>query len=151
MRSIFAAALIAIGAMFALAAPAHAWGYAGHRIIGAIADRVLKSRYPDVYRQLQTKLAIKDASGKEVTRTLREAAVFADCAKNEKEFCGREASEEERRYALRNLEHYKFHYTDVPIEQRKYIAGSAGTAETDVVQMIGYAVAQLRHKTPVKK
>lgn len=150
MRNILMAALIVLASTAALAAPAQAWGYAGHRIIGAIADLVLKARYPEAYKKLQAKLAIKDASAKAITRTLREAAVFADCAKNEKEFCGREASEEERQYALRNLEHFKFHYTDVPVEERRYVAGSAGTDEIDVVHMINYAVAQLRGKKPAK-
>ena len=150
MRNVLSAALMAMTAMLALAAPAHAWSYAGHRIVGAIADSVLKSRYPDVYRQLQAKLAIRDAAGNEIRRTLREASVFADCAKNEKDYCGREPSEEERQYVLRNLEHYKFHFTDVPIEERRYVAGAAGTDEIDVVHMISHAVAQLRGRKPAK-
>jgi len=150
MRIALAAALIAAAALLAPAGQAHAWGYPGHRIVGAIADLVLRTHYPDVYRQVQAKLAVTDAAGKEVKRTLSEVAVFADCAKNEKQYCGRDASEEERQYALRNLEHFRFHYADVPIEERRYVAGTAGTDEIDVVHMINYAVAQLRGRKPPK-
>ena len=132
--------------------PALAWDYPGHRIVGAIADLALQQHYPDVYQKVQALLATKGTDGKEMQRTLSQVAVFPDCAKRGNEpYCRRPPSDEEKAYAARNPRHATYHYTDVPIEQRKYIAGSAGTAETDVVQMIGYAVAQLRHKTPAKK
>jgi len=101
---------------------------------------------------VQALLATKDSDGKEVARTLAQVAVFPDCAKKGNEpYCGRPSSDEEKAYAARNPHNATYHYTDVPIEQRRYVAGTAGTAETDVVQMIGYAVAQLRRKTPQRK
>jgi hypothetical protein len=147
MRTTFRAALMA--AATALATPAQAWDYPGHRIVGAIADLVLQERYPEIYKKVQAKLAIKDASGHEVTRTLSEVAVFPDCAKpGNREFCGRDPSEEEQQYAARNKQHPRFHYTDVPLEQRKYVADTAGTGKIDVVHMINYATAQLRGQKP---
>lgn len=140
-----------IGAI-ALPSPASAWDYPGHRIVGAIADLVLQQHYPKTYEKVQALLATKDKDGKVVTRTLGQVAVFADCAKRGNEpFCGRPSSEEEKEYAARNPHHPTFHYTDVPIEQRKYVAGTAGTFDLDVVAMIDYAVAQLRGKKPPAK
>ena len=145
------APVLALAAL-AAPAPALAWDYPGHRIVGAVADLVLQQHDPEVYKKVQALLATKDKDGKEVQRTLAQVAVFPDCAKRGNEpYCGRPPSDEEKAYAARNPRHATYHYTDVPIEQRKYVAGSAGTAETDVVQMIGYAVAQLRHKTSAKK
>ena len=37
------------------------------------------------------------------------------------------------------------------LQQPKYALGSAGTGDIDVVQMIGYAVAQLRGLSPPAK
>jgi hypothetical protein len=136
----------------AVPAPAFAWDYPGHRIVGAIADLVLQKHDPEVYKKVQALLATRDKDGKEVARTLSEVAVFPDCAKKGNEpYCRRPPSDEEKAYAARNPHNATYHYTDVPIEQRRYVAGTAGTADTDVVQMIGYAVAQLRRKTPPKK
>jgi len=112
----------------------------------------MQQHYPDAYKKVQALLATKDASGAPVQRTLREVAVFPDCAKRGNEpYCGRPSSDEEKAYAARNPHNATYHYTDVPIEQRRYVAGTAGTADTDVVQMIGYAVAQLRKKPTAKK
>jgi hypothetical protein len=133
-------------------APACAWDYPGHRIVGAIADLVLQQHYPKAYERVQALLVARDASGKEIKRTLNEVAVFPDCAKkNNIEWCKRAPSDEEKEYASRNPRHDTYHYTDIPVEQRKYVAVTAGTAATDVVEMISYVVAQLRGKAPAKK
>ena len=146
MRRMFGAAVVA---MMLLPASAQAWDYPGHRIVGAIADLVLQERYPEVYARVQAKLAIKDAGGNPITRTLSEVAVFPDCAKpGNREYCGRDPSEEEKQYAARNRQNARFHYTDVPLAERRYAEGSAGTASIDVVHMIAYAVAQLRGGKP---
>jgi hypothetical protein len=142
-------ASLCVVAFTCLPAPAFAWAYPGHRIVGTIADLVLKAHHPIVYAKVQALLTIK-ADGKDVKRTLSEVAVFPDCAKNDK-FCERPPSDEEKAYVARNPNHGAFHFTDVPIEERRYIADSAGTGTTDVVQMIEYAVAQLRGKSPAAK
>jgi len=149
MRKIIPAAAFAIG-MAIFTQPAFAWAYPGHRIIGAIADLVLKAHHPEVYEKVRALLTIKGPDGKDVKRTLSEVSVFPDCAKGDG-FCGRPPSDEEKGYVARNPNHGAFHFTDVPIEERRYIADSAGTGTTDVVQMIEYAVAQLRGKSPPEK
>lgn len=152
MQRTIRAASVAICAMLAIPAPAVAWDYPGHRMVGAIADLVLAQHYPETYKRVQALLAVKDANGNAVQRTLSQVAVAPDCAKKGNEpYCGRPSSEEEKAYAERNPHQATFHYTDVPIDERKYVAGMAGTADTDVVAMIGYASAQLRGKSPPAK
>ena len=142
------ALLAAVFFAAAIPAPATAWDYPGHRIVGAIADLVLQQYHPEAYAKISALLEIKSADGTVVKRSLSQVAVFPDCAKkNNEPYCGRPSSDEEKAYAARNRHQDRFHYTDVPLQQAQYRAGSAGTGETDVVQMIGYTVAQLSAKT----
>lgn len=134
----------------ALPAPAAAWDYAGHRIVGDIADIVLQRDHPDVHARVLAMLERKSAASVE-KRTLRDVAVFPDCAKDEPQFCGRRASPEEIEYVLRNNGHRNYHFTNSPLQQRRYLAGGAGTGETDIVQMIGHTVEQLQGKRPYFK
>jgi hypothetical protein len=143
------AALLGVALLVAVTAPAAAWDYPGHRMVGAIADFVLNARYPKAYSRVKDLLATKDADGNRLVRSLSQVAVFADCAKpNNVAFCGRTPSDEEKAYAAHNPHNGGYHFTDVPIQQSRYVAGSAGTENNDVVQMINYAVAQLRGKSP---
>jgi hypothetical protein len=145
------ALVLAACAAIAAPGPAGAWDYPGHRVVGAIADLVLQQHEPEAQRRVSELLAIKDAGGMVQTRSLREVAVFPDCAKSGNEpYCGRPPSDEERAYVERNPHHAGYHYTDVPLQQPKYVAGAAGTEDNDVVQMIGYAIAQLRGASPTK-
>jgi len=146
MRSTIRAAFFVIGSM--IAAPAWAWDFPGHRIVGAIADLILQQHYPTAQQRV-SELLEKQNGGTIELRSLSQVAVFPDCAKRGNvPFCGRPPSQEEKAYAERNPHHDKFHFTDVPLQQPTYVASSAGTDDIDVVQMIAYAVAQLRGKTP---
>jgi hypothetical protein len=145
------AALLGAGALIAVTTPAAAWDYPGHRMVGAIADFVLSARHPKAYAKVKDLLATKDADGNRLVRTLSQVAVFADCAKpGNVPFCGRTPSDDEKAYAAHNPHNGTYHFTDVPIQQSKYVAGSPGTNNNDVVQMINFAVAQLRGKSPHK-
>jgi len=146
------AILASCGIALASPVPASAWDYPGHRIVGAIADLVLQEHYPNTYKKIGELLDVRDASGVIQHRTLNQVAVFPDCAKSGNvPFCGRPPSDEEKAYSANNPHQDKFHYTDVPIEQRRYVAQTAGAAEIDIVQMINYSVAQLRGKSPLPK
>ena len=152
MRDWILVALLLAGAAIAVPMPAMAWDYPGHRIVGAIADLVLQTHYPATQKRVSDLLEIQLPNGLWQTRTLREVAVFPDCAKkNNVQYCGRPPSDEEKAYADNNKNHYVYHYTDVPLQQPKYVPNTAGTDTTDVVQMIAYAVTQLRGDTPPKK
>ena len=150
MRDTIRAAMIACAAI-ATPAPAGAWDYAGHRIVGAIADMVLKQHHSKAYRQVNDLLDKKDADGVVIQdRRLSQVAVFPDCAKDEEEFCGRRPTAEEISYVLRNLGHKDYHFTNSPLEEAAYRRGGAGTNDTDVVQMVNYTVLQLKKKNPFK-
>jgi hypothetical protein len=149
MRRTIGAACLAV--CTAVAMPAAAWDYPGHRIVGAIADLVLLQHYPTTQQRVSELLEKRDGSTIE-RRSLSQVAVFPDCAKKGNvPFCGRPPSDEEKAYADRNPHHDKFHFTDVPLQQPTYRPGSAGTEDIDVVQMIAYAVDQLRGKHPPAK
>jgi len=152
MRLRPAAVLLATCAAILSPPPARAWDYPGHRIVGAVADLVLQRYHPRAQKRVSELLEIQLPGGLWQKRSLREVAVFPDCAKrNNEPFCGRPPSDEEKEYASRNPGHDAFHFTDVPLHQTAYVVDSAGTAETDVVHMIDYVVAQLRGKHPAAK
>jgi hypothetical protein len=149
MRSTIGAACFVVGTM--IAAPAWAWDFPGHRIVGAIADLILQQHYPTAQQRV-SELLEKQNGGTIELRSLSQVAVFPDCAKRGNvPFCGRPPSDEEKAYAERNPHHDKFHFTDVPLQQPTYVASSAGTDGIDVVQMIAYTLAQLRGKNPPAK
>jgi hypothetical protein len=149
MRKAILVGLFAAGAAMTAPLPAAAWDYPGHRIVGAIADAILAKHYRNTQKAVGKLLTATDAAGNEIHRTLSQVAVFPDCAKpNSDQWCGRPPSGEEKAYVMRNPHHSSYHYTDVPIQQTKYVAFSPGTEETDVVQMINYIIAQLRGNKP---
>jgi S1/P1 Nuclease len=151
MRKFNRAALLGFGAIVAMTSPASAWDYPGHRMVGAIADFVLSSRHPEAYKKVQALLASTDTDSQPLARTLSQVAVFPDCAKKfNVPYCGRVPSAEEKAYAAHNEHNGDYHFTDVPIQQSKYVANSPGTEANDIVQLINYTVAQLRGKSPTK-
>lgn len=148
-KTIFATLLVA--ASMAAPLPALAWDYPGHRIVGAIADGVLAANFPFTRDKVAGKLRTRDSDGNTLNRSLRDVTVFPDCAKSGNlPYCGRLPSKEEVAYTARNPHNGGYHFTDVPLEQPKYIADSPGTEKTDIVQMMTYAIAQLRGKKPHK-
>lgn len=124
-------------AFFFSAAPAWSWSGKGHRIVGAIADEVLK-------KSPTTKAKVKEILGGE---TLATVSIWADCAKGFT-YCHRAPSHEEQVYASKNPEHHNFHYADIPYQESAYVDASAGSAKYDAVHVIRYAVAVLRGNAP---
>jgi hypothetical protein len=97
-------------------------------------------------------LKTKDKDGNDWQRSLSQVAVFPDCAKTGNvSYCGRTPSEEEKTYAAHNPQHNTFHYTDVPIQQSKYVPYSPGTEPNDVVHMVRYVTLLLADKNPKKR
>jgi len=148
-KTVFATLLLA--AAMAAPMPALAWDYVGHRIVGAVADAVLKQHHSAAYRRVNDLLDKKDADGFVVLdRRLSQVAVYPDCAKDEEEFCGRKPTAEEIAYVLRNLGHEGYHYTNSPLEEDAYKKNGVGATDTDLIQMINYTVLQLKRKNPFK-
>jgi hypothetical protein len=138
--------------------PAHAWGPDGHHTVGALADQLLAGT--PAGRKVRAVLG---------GMSLRDAAVWADCAK------GIDPAHDfaypppgpDRRYpecaphetpagiaamadfVRRNPKHKEYHYTDVAVQRSHYASGLAGTTDHDVVAAIGAALLVLRgQKSP---
>jgi hypothetical protein len=117
--------------------PARAWGGDGHKTIGAVADIILQ-QHP--VTQAKVSQILGGAS-------LSEASEWMDCAKGFN-YCHRKPSDEEKTYVDKNPDHHTYHYTDVPIQQPEYKAGTAGTKNDDAVQVLRYAIQVLRGNVP---
>jgi S1/P1 nuclease len=133
------AATILVVALFVVTNSRLAWSWSGngHRTIGMIADLVLE-RYPKVRERIA---AILDSN------SLSEVSVWADCAKGYR-YCHRPLTDEEKAFVKHNPAHHGFHYTDVPIQQGTYRAGTAGTTDNDIVRVLAHAINVLREKAP---
>jgi len=158
--------MTALRSAFALAATlacttAFAWGPDGHHTVGALADRLLEGSHA----QAQVKALLGEL-------TLRDAAVWADCAKGvdpAKDYtytsAGKypecavfETPEGEAAmidYVRRNDTncpraagsescHKQYHYTDEAIQRRRYHLGDAGTSEFDLVAAVTACLHVLR-------
>ena len=140
-----------------LATTLHAYGPAGHEIVGAIADeRLANTRTGEKVRALLEGIP------------LQKAAVIPDEIKS----WDKNGADDPRGFhypAHPNIDaqlrdfwranppthdgnaaspsHHWFHYTDVPIARaNRYAAGKAGRTNWDVVHMIGYCVDVLRDR-----
>jgi S1/P1 Nuclease len=146
MQSGPSALILALCAAIAIPAPATAWDYPGHRIVGAIADLVLQQHYPRTRKRVSALLDLKDANGNVVDRrSLGEVAVFPDCAKDEEEYCRRKPSPEEINYVSRNPDHKSFHFTNGPLQLNSYRPGGALPAKMNVKLTDTEAVWLLTH------
>jgi S1/P1 Nuclease len=133
------AAMMLVVALFVLIDSRIAWSWSGdgHRTVGAIADLILE-KYPKVRERVASILG---------GSSLAEVSVWADCAKGYR-YCHRALTDEEKAFTSQNRAHHAFHYTDVPIQQGAYRAGTAGTAENDIVAVSAHAINVLREKIP---
>jgi hypothetical protein len=156
-------------------APLLAWGYQGHRVVGSIADKLLKNT--NAAKQVQTILNNGDPNG---ALTLRLVGPWADCArsvqlkdgtfqyqvnKDHPEFetpCVPFTDDRDRLvdYAKRNWTncatdaapqpgecHTSYHFDDVAIQRDSFNRNEHGTNDHDVVAAIGAAIAMLQGKT----
>jgi len=117
--------------------PVWSWGSDGHRTVGMIADMLLEQR-PAIRDR------VKQILGE---NNLSEVSVWADCAKGFRG-CQRPPTDDEKAFTRQNRKHHAFHYTDVPIQQSQYRAGTAGTGSNDIVQVIQHAVKVLQGRAP---
>ena len=77
MRSRIRAACLAAWAASAVPAPAAAWDFPGHRIVGAIADLVLQQHHPATQQRVSELLG-KNDGGTVQKRSLSAVAVFPE-------------------------------------------------------------------------
>jgi len=114
-----------------LPAEALAWGNAGHRVVGSIADKLIAGSNAEK----QVKALLQPGE------SLESIANWADCVKGT--YCGPQ-SPEMLDYVKANPKHSEYHYTDVPFQLNEYHDHGVGTAEDDVVQTLKQAIVVLQ-------
>ncbi|HEV7403133.1 MAG TPA: S1/P1 nuclease [Chthoniobacteraceae bacterium] len=128
-------ALVSLGCSGA----AFGWGYPGHETVGALADRLLAN--DPAAANARAHIAQLLGPGAK----LQKAATWADDVKyhfnaNDPEMVA---------FQNANPHHDQYHYTDIPIQETHYRAGSVGASTTDVVHMIRICIAVLEgHPQP---
>ena len=119
-------ALIAALSGAFLSTNAMAWGNAGHRIVGAIADNLIKGS------NAEKQVAMLLQPGE----NLEQVANWADCVKGT--YCGPQTPEMNE-YVAAHPKHTEYHYTDVPFQLTEYHLH-------DVVQTLQQCIATLQGK-----
>lgn len=153
--------LLAIATALCMVVPisAQAWGGVGHHVIGAIAD--IQLRGTNAEKHVQALLKEKDpATGTPVSVdcrvnaancTLAKYAVWADCEKGPR-YCPKE--NDSRTWLDAEMQAFdkkfgqdahSFHYTDIPIQEKKYFDASAGANPNDVVHILRECIDVLKN------
>ena len=107
-----------------------AWGGDGHRIVGALADRLVAGT----------------RAGQEVAalllpgESLETIATWPDCVKGTA--CGPQTAEM-LAYVAANPRHDTYHYTNITFQADHYADGAPGSADSDIVQILKQAIAVL--------
>jgi len=126
-----AGALALIGAF--TSTHALAWGNDGHRVVGAIADKLIKGTPAE---QQVAAILLPGES-------LESVANWADCVKGT--YCGPQTPEM-LTYVSANPKASEYHYTDVPFQKDHYHDNDVGTSPDDIVQTLKEAIAVLQGK-----
>lgn len=112
---------------------ARAWGYDGHRTVGAIADQLLRGSNAE--KQVRALLLPGES--------LEKAAVWMDCVKGDA--CGPQ-TQEMLAYVQANPQHIEYHFTNVPFQALEYQQRAVGARGHDIVQSMRQAVWVLQGK-----
>ncbi|MGZ8289744.1 MAG: S1/P1 nuclease [Telluria sp.] len=128
------ACVLALSGAF-VSVDALAWGNEGHRVVGSIAEKLIKGSNAE--KQVQALLLPGE--------TLESITNWADSAKGGVGYPA--ATPEQVAYTSVNPKHGEYHYTDIPFQNTHYHDGAVGTAEHDIVQTLKQAIAVLQGKT----
>ncbi|RJG11660.1 S1/P1 nuclease [Massilia cavernae] len=128
------ACVLALTSAFA-SVDALAWGHEGHRVVGSIAEKLIKGSNAE--KQVQALLLPGE--------TLESITNWADGAKGGVGYPA--PTPEQAEYTAVNPKHGEYHYTDIPFQNTHYHDGAVGTAEHDIVQTLKQAIAVLQGKT----
>ncbi|TFW30356.1 S1/P1 nuclease [Duganella callida] len=126
------ACILALSSAF-VSVNAFAWGYDGHRAVGAIADQLIRGTSAGQHVQA---LLLPGES-------LEKIATWADCVKGTS--CGPQ-TDEMVAYTTANPQHSEYHYTDVPFQLSHYEDHGVGTADHDIVQTLKQCILVLQGK-----
>lgn len=123
--------LLAMLTLMCAALDAGAWGGAGHRVVGAMADRLIENS------NAQKHVAALLAPGE----SLETISVWLDCVKGD--YCGPKTPEM-LTYIRANPQHGEYHYADIPFQNPQYRDGAVGSTKNDIVQTLKQAIAVLQ-------
>jgi hypothetical protein len=115
---------------------AHAWGNDGHRVVGAIADQLLRGSHAE--QQVRALLLPGES--------LEQIAGWMDCAKGTAPAVCGQPTPEMREYVAANPEHAGYHFVNLPFQAGDYRQGMVGTSGHDIVQAMRQAVWVLQGK-----
>lgn len=121
------------GALFSNGAMA--WGYEGHRAVGAIAEQLIKGSNAE--KQVAA-LLLPGESLESITN-------WADGAKGGVGYPA--PTPEQAAYAAANPRHNEYHYANVPFQLDHYHDGIVGGSDVDIVKTLKQAIAVLQGKT----
>jgi hypothetical protein len=128
------ACVMALSCAF-LSADALAWGYEGHRAVGAIAEKLIKGSNAE--KQVAALLLPGE--------TLESITNWADSAKGGVGYAL--PTVEQMAYTAINPRHTEYHYANLPFQLEHYTDGVVGGSDIDVVQTLKQAIAVLQGKT----
>jgi S1/P1 Nuclease len=121
--------LFTIFLAFILSGLAQGYGNAGHQTVGTIATRYLEGTHAGE----QVKSLLKK-------ETLDRAATWPDRAKLPEKYL----TIEMKAFVADNPEHHRYHYCDVPFQQKAYCPGITGTNERDIVHILEICICVLQ-------
>lgn len=122
-----------IAAAWCFSSSAVAWGYDGHRAVGAIADQLIRGTNAE--KQVKALLLPGE--------NLEKIAVWMDCVKGSA--CGPQ-TQEMLDYVQANPQHAEYHYTNLPFQALEYQQRAPGAKGHDIVQSMRQAVWVLQGK-----
>lgn len=116
----------------ALIAATSAFGYgnAGHEAVGSIAAHYLAGTHAEAEMQ---KLLLPG-------ETLAKACTWADRAKLPEQYL----SPEMKDFVTNNPDHHKYHFCDIPFQEKAYRDGGTGTSPEDIVHIMQLCIEILR-------
>lgn len=128
------AGVVALSCAF-VSIDALAWGYDGHRAVGAIAEKLIKGTRAE---QQVAALLLPGESLESITN-------WADSAKGGVGYPP--ANAEQQAYTDVNPRHQEYHYANVPFQYLRYRDGIVGGSDVDIVQTLKQAISVLQGKT----
>jgi hypothetical protein len=122
----------------AIRCTAFGYGDEGHQTVGAIADKLLVNS-PNTVAHIRSLIG---------NQSLERAATWADDVKyhfdpNNPEMVAFANANPNMPHNSGPHDHHAYHYTDIPIQENHYRAGSHGASKIDVVHMISNCTAIL--------
>jgi hypothetical protein len=128
------ACVVALSCAF-LSADALAWGYDGHRAVGAIAEKLIKGSNAE--KQVAA-LLLPGESLESITN-------WPDAAKGGVGYTP--PTPEQAAYTAANPRHNEYHYANLPFQLLHYTDGVVGSSDVDIVQTLKQAICVLQGKT----